>query len=401
MGIENTILSDPINQWLFSIKNNDIFLVGGYIRDILMCVISRDKDYILKDNVKDIAEESAKRFNGVFITLKTPTTYRVVLKNKEVLDFSTLKGSINEDLKSRDFTVNAIAWSPRRGIIDPFGGISDLKNHIIKAVRIENLSADPLRIIRAYRFAAELGFKIEKNTRKGLKRYTGGIDKVAGERITEEVFRILRNKDATTYLKECYKDNVLRKVFDINLERLAQNLKLLRKFDLFLKGLPKRFNKILEEETSQGLKRAGLIRLVLLLMNGGEDILKNTRLKVSRKIRKALRAIHKGYAIAREGTPSMERLFKIFKATEDNIFESAIALSIVKGYDAIDLLNRVERYLKIKNKTLLDGNDIQRILNISAGERIGKILLSLQERQFKSLIKTKAQAEQWLISNFT
>lgn len=399
MEITKRILSDPINRWVFSIPDTDVFLVGGYIRDILRGAISKDKDYILKDNVIEIAQESAKRFKGTFIPLKPPTAYRVVLKNKEVLDFSALVGSITEDLKRRDFTINAIAWSPKTGIIDPFEGISDLNNHILRVVRIRNLSADPLRIIRAYRFAAELGFRIEQNTKKGLGRYAKGLARVAEERITEELFKILSNKDAATRLNECYKDSVLGRIFLINTDRLASNLKLINKFGLFLKALPKKLDKILEENVSQGLNRAGIIRLVLLLMNAGN--FKNTRLKVSRSIRKALRDIHTGYSIDKVGASSSARLFKIFKATEESIFEMAVVLSITKGYDMKSLLNRAEEYLKVKNEILLSGNDIQKILNIPPGERIGKILLSLQEKQFKGLIKTKAEAKRWLMSNLT
>lgn len=406
LNIAKTVFSDPINKWIFSTASTDIFLVGGYVRDILRGVISSDKDYALKGNVEDIAAKTAKRFNGTLIPLKPPTTYRVVLRNKDVLDFSYLQGSIDEDLKKRDFTINAMAWSPKTGIIDPFEGQSDLNNKIIKAVRMKNLLNDPLRILRAYRLASELSFKIEQETKESLKRYARVLPVVASERITEEFFKILKNKNATKYLNECYKDEVLERIFKSS--QLASNIKLLSKLDLFLKKLSPKISKSLhfEDEISQGLSRMGLIRLVLLLMNKKDIALKERRLRVSRNIQKALENIHTGYAIALnekladEKFPQ-EKLFKIFKTAEDNIFEVCIVLSLMLELKATELFKRAHEYIKTRNKILLNGDEIQSLLNLPPGNKIGRILSALQEAQFKGYIKTSAEAKKWVLANFT
>ncbi len=100
MDISKTILSDPINKWVFFNAKKEAFLVGGYVRDLLRGHISKDKDFVLgfaygeKNAVENIAIETAKKFNGTFIILNPKKTYRVVLKHKvgttrfrEVLDF--------------------------------------------------------------------------------------------------------------------------------------------------------------------------------------------------------------------------------------------------------------------------------------------------------------------------
>lgn len=421
MSIKNTILSDPVNRFLFFTANTDVFIVGGYIRDILRGMISKDKDYAIKDNVKNIAGKVAKRFDGTLVALKPPTTrdrvastYRVVLKNRfrGILDFSSLQGSIDEDLKRRDFTINAIAWSPKTGIIDPSGGKADLKRRIIKVVRTRNLLDDPLRIIRAYRVAGELGFKIEQSTRKNLRRYSSGLVKVASERITEEVFKLIVNKDATPYIKQCYKDRVLERIFKINTESLKANIRLLNKLDLLIRTLPRKPKKYLKEEISQGLNRMGIIRLALLFLNthlpdGSQvPLIENTRLRVSNIIQRALTDIYNGYSIAIKDKGSLreiskDRLFKVFNTAGNRVFEVCIVLSIVRGYNTKRLLAMAEDYLKIKDKILLNGEDIQRILHITPCKEVGKMLLSLKEAQFRGGIKNRAEAESWLLANFT
>ncbi len=428
MDISKKILSDPVNRWVFNNGEKDIFIVGGYIRDILLGKKTKDKDFVLKKNAKKIAIKAAKKFNGTFIIFRNGTIYRVVIKHKkgaarqgqlisgvrEVLDFSNLTTSINNDLKDRDFTINAIAWSPETGIIDPAGGRKDLKNRIVTAVRAKNLGNDPLRTIRAYRIAAELGFRIEKHTREKIKRYAHGLTNVAPERITEEFFKILSNNNSFKYLLEFYKDKVLDKILNTpdvgNSNILSRKIKFLGDFDSFLKKeclkIPegKKITAQLNEEISQCLNRIGLLRLALLLTG---EVITIGRLKISKNINKALRDIHNVYnevVLKRSRTIkkiSHEELYKTFSAAGDRVLETAIILSFITGKNLKWVLKKADEFLKIKNKILLNGNDVQKLLKIKPGTALGKILSSLKEQQFKGLIKTKAEAKRWLAGYFT
>ncbi|MDO9028239.1 MAG: hypothetical protein Q7U68_05190, partial [Candidatus Roizmanbacteria bacterium] len=311
-----------------------------------------------------------------------------------------------EDLLRRDFTINAIAWSLKTGILDPFTGRSDMENKIVKAVRMNNLLADPLRVVRAYRIAAELGFEIEENTRVNLKRFAKGLVIISPERITEETFKILKNKNAAAYLNECFNDGVLEKIFRKK-DGLEAGTQFISNFDFFLKTLPKKISVSLglEKEISQGLTRKGLIRLALLLIDKEGHALKKCRLRVSRNIHKAVENIHAGYSIASSEKIFQEipreRLFKIFTKVQDCVFEACIVLSVALGLNAEELFKRAQEYLRVKNEILLNGDDIQSLLNIPQGYRIGRMLSAIQEAQFKGYIKTKAEAERWIISNFT
>jgi len=114
-----------------------IYLVGGYIRDIFIGTETDDRDYVLEGyGAWEFAKMVAGIFNGSFVGLDKERDISRVVIEKRTLDFSGTSGKlIEEDLKRRDFTINSIAWSPVRGIIDPLNGIEDIKSSVIRAVK--------------------------------------------------------------------------------------------------------------------------------------------------------------------------------------------------------------------------------------------------------------------------
>ena len=110
---------------------------------------------------------------------------------------------VEEDLARRDFTVNAMAYSPRRGFRDPFGGREDLKNHILRAVGDpqQRFREDALRILRGLRFAARFGFQIEENTRRAMDEEIAGLDALARERVMTELTGFLLAAKAPDLLR--------------------------------------------------------------------------------------------------------------------------------------------------------------------------------------------------------
>ena len=150
------------------------YLVGGVIRDFFMGKNSLDRDIAIKDALK-FAQKLAEKFDATFITLDNENKiYRVVLKdNSNYLDISELRGnSIEEDLKQRDFTINAIAYDLKEEkFIDVNCGINDIKEKKIRAIREENFIDDPLRILRAFRFMATTGFELSEDLIQILKKH--------------------------------------------------------------------------------------------------------------------------------------------------------------------------------------------------------------------------------------
>ncbi|HCC69110.1 MAG TPA: hypothetical protein DEP99_04410 [Nitrospiraceae bacterium] len=395
------ILSDPVNKWVFSSKDA-VFLVGGYIRDLFRGIPSKDRDYVVKGNIKKIASRFAEQFQGTVIMFKKDPICRVILQDRNIIDFTPLMGSINENLRHRDFTINALAWSKKSGLIDLHGGVEDIKNRIIRAVRIKNLLLDPLRILRAYRFGLELGGSIEERTKKALKRYSRQLKKVAPERITEELFKILNHDRSTQYLPYLIEDNVLNTILSLknskNSNRLARNIKFLKTFDSFLKVTSPDVKKQLEEKTSQGITKKGFLRLVLLA--GDNDLRFYEKLRLSRNNKKAFKNVLTAYKLM-AGRVTEEKLFEAFMKSQDKAIELSVMICIKKSESPAKIFKYMNSYLRAVNKPLLNGEDIKTILKIKAGPKIGVVLRAAQKAQFKGLINTRMQAKKWLVLNFT
>jgi poly(A) polymerase len=194
------------------------YLVGGFVRDLLLGRDTADIDMAVAADALEIAPKVAAAINGRYVSLDEVNRIgRVVLANQEVastggqwvFDFSTVKGSIEQDLAQRDFTVDAMAVdlgevanqphlrdeSGRERVdvqlIDPFGGRNDLAQGIIRVVSKTVFESDAARLLRAVRLAAELNLSIDKETEALIKHYCHLVAGVAGERVREELLRIL------------------------------------------------------------------------------------------------------------------------------------------------------------------------------------------------------------------
>lgn len=194
-------------------KNVDCYLVGGFWRDFILKKETFDLDFAVEKQSRLISRQLAKELNASWVILDDKNEiYRVVIKgeNKNFqLDFSDFKGKdLQGDLCRRDFTINALAGRifPEMAsfkslrVLDLFGGKKDIKKRIIRMVSPLVLKADPLRILRAYRFAATLGFKIEPHTEKIISASVNSIRKVSKERIRDEFFKILSITGSYVYL---------------------------------------------------------------------------------------------------------------------------------------------------------------------------------------------------------
>jgi poly(A) polymerase len=181
------------------------YLVGGFIRDSRLKRTTADIDIALAANALELAPKIADALGGKFILLnKQNRICRVVVADKKAplggrwqLDFTSLEDSIEQDLGRRDFTIDAIAVDleeiGREGatLIDPFNGLSDLKNRVIRAVAETVFEDDAVRLLRAVRLAAELGFSLDERTEALVKSQCHLITNVAGERLREELVRLL------------------------------------------------------------------------------------------------------------------------------------------------------------------------------------------------------------------
>lgn len=201
------------------------FLVGGTIRDILLNrdLLIQDLDFVTKEDPKDFVESLLETLEGKLIPMdKEKRLYRVRLKEGLILDFTQMEGdSIEKDLEKRDLTISAMAYPldapwplEEEYIIDPFGGREDIEKRRVRHIREEAFEEDPLRLIRAPRFMAQLRFNMGEETIQVIRKHAHLLKNVAGERITHELFLILREDKTYHFLTFMDKKlNILNKIF--------------------------------------------------------------------------------------------------------------------------------------------------------------------------------------------
>ncbi len=182
-----------------ALPGQEIYLVGGAVRDMLRNRLSHDLDFALPSNGIALARKVANTLEADFMVLDAERdTGRVIFSDADgsrtFLDFATYRNgdTLEADLRARDFTMNAIAYDIHAGtIIDPLSGASDLRAKLIRACSPTALQDDPVRILRAIRQAAAFDFKIEIETRKAMKTSASLLPNISPERQRDEVFKIL------------------------------------------------------------------------------------------------------------------------------------------------------------------------------------------------------------------
>jgi poly(A) polymerase len=163
----------------------------------------------------------AQALGGTFVLLDEQERTTRVVWGKEIMDLAEFRGpGLEGDLRGRDFTLNALAVNleavlGRRPLelIDPLGGLADLEQGLIRMVAPENLAYDPLRLLRAYRFAATHSFRLSPETAAAIAQYAGLFPRVAGERVHQELFLLLAAPRAAPVLREMDRSGLLTQIF--------------------------------------------------------------------------------------------------------------------------------------------------------------------------------------------
>ncbi|MFT7230198.1 MAG: poly(A) polymerase [Bacteroidia bacterium] len=210
------------------------FVIGGFVRDIYLKRESKDVDFVTVGSGIALAEAVKKRMKGShlnifknFGTAQIKTTdweFEFVGARKESYDRSSRKpkiedGTFEDDIYRRDFTINTLAISLNEQnygeLIDTFGGLQDLEAGIIKTPLEPKItfSDDPLRMMRAVRFATQLDFKIEEETFQALKSEASRLEIISQERITDELNKIIQSKKPSIGFKILFDTKLLHLFF--------------------------------------------------------------------------------------------------------------------------------------------------------------------------------------------
>jgi tRNA nucleotidyltransferase/poly(A) polymerase len=178
---------EPLDRAREVVAGEEAWVVGGAVRDELLGRAIVDLDIACRD-----PEPAARRYGGpVFPLSERHGAWRVALEGGRTVDFTPLRDGIEADLATRDFTINAIARPLAGGDpVDPFGGVADLEQRVIRAVAPSIFEDDPLRLLRAVRLEDELGFSLDAETERLIREQAGLVTRPAGERILAELIRL-------------------------------------------------------------------------------------------------------------------------------------------------------------------------------------------------------------------
>jgi len=437
------IINDEILNSIEHItKKYDCYLVGGYIRNLIIeNKNSNDRDIVCLNNTYSLTKEIADFFNGTLIELDNDNKiYRIVLKDKtNYLDVSeALNNNIMQDASRRDFTINSIFYNlNKKEIFDPFNGIQDIKNKIIKTSNLNNLKDDPLRFLRLYRFYSKTNFKIEKNLEEFAIENFNLINTVAKERINQEIMLIFESERTAETLLKMYNDNTLNYIFPFvdKIKKIPKNShhhldlihhsietvknistnKALLKLAAFYHDIGKPQTWSIDENGRHRFIGHDII---------GSEIVKSEleNLKFSNKqiayISKIIR--HHIYPSAlincnqkdkkafarftrKIGNDSLD-LIELAKA--DRLSAKGIAITEDIIQNSLNHLENLKNYYleienKIKNpKPLLNGNEIMELLNIKPSKLIKEITENLIELALLNEITTKEEAKTYLLKNY-
>ena len=236
--IDHTLIIDELERSIKFYNWNSIlsflpkgsYLVGGYIRDIILKRVTEkvDVDIVVPFNAIEIGKMISENIKSKFIILdKEREVVRIILNHISIDIANQISSTIEGDLRSRDFSINSIAFLfDKKLLYDPLNGLKDLQFSLLKTYSEINLLNDPLRILRCFRFVSELNFKIDLQLVDFIKKNKGKLYLVAKERINYEIQKIVHGAnalDAVLLIKKLNifaTDNLSEDSFFLDLEKI-------------------------------------------------------------------------------------------------------------------------------------------------------------------------------------
>jgi tRNA nucleotidyltransferase/poly(A) polymerase len=216
------------------------YLVGGCVRDLILGRMPCDYDVVILGDAEGYARSLAAALGVRIVAIGKPAfrVWRLVADRLVVDVAAAAGGSIANDLRRRDFTINALAIHSASGaVVDVSGGIEDLAARTIRMASAAAFRTDPLRLLRAFRLASQLGFAIDPHTGAAICREAHLIGASAGERIREELFKLLAATAAYAQVADMRQAGLLQAIFPEREPALIEpSLQILRALEAILEG---------------------------------------------------------------------------------------------------------------------------------------------------------------------
>jgi tRNA nucleotidyltransferase (CCA-adding enzyme) len=369
-------------------------LVGGAVRDALL---NRQRDYLDLDLVLpsfavETARKIANAFQVGFVVLDDRRQIARLVFEQGTVDFALQEGvDLEADLRRRDFTVNAIAYDLQQAVLfDPVGGRVDLDRRCLRMVSLKNLSDDPLRLLRAYRQAAQLDFNLDGATQSALRQLAPLIGTMAAERVQTELNYLLSHRRGLGWLKIAWEDGLIKPWLPrVTAEKLGFTLQI---DPIALK---------LEQETAYHFiphyQRLGKLTC-LVAQNSQKAEQELVRLKYSRaEIRTVMTVLRSLPIFHQAALPlALKDQYLLFLEV-GKVFPVFALVAIAMGCDRLTIISLLHRFLDPSDpvahpRALVTGKDLIEQLQIKPSPLVGKLLTALQIAQVEGKIQTPDQA---------
>ena len=432
LNLEASPLS-PRN-WPFSLDclPETAHLVGGVVRDALLGREPEylDLDFVVPEGSVEIAQAIARKYKAGFVVLDAERQIARVVFGDATVDFALQEGaSLEQDLQRRDFTVNAIAYSPHQeALVDPVEGYEDILRRRLRMISRENLEDDPLRLLRAYRQAAQLGFEVERDTDQAIGELSDRISVVAAERVQSELNTLLSNPQGLPWLERAWQAGLLRTWLpDLERNSLAQVACLGQLAELAAQDLAGLLTPPASFQKSSLGKDSCLpvAKLVALCAEAPELAESQSQgLKYSRLEMRAAGSVRRLQHLLRSPEMSIRDQYFLFQSAGD-LFPVLALVTLAEQLQSHDLvllpqgevmsalgsllegtmlLPLIERYFNGADPVahpspLLSGKSLMKALEIKPGPQIGLLLTELQVAQAEGLVGDEVEAIAWLKAN--
>ncbi|MCD6574617.1 transcription antitermination factor NusB [Candidatus Aerophobetes bacterium] len=390
------------------------YLVGGFIRDSLLGKEARDFDIVLESKDFEIVEKFAHQY-GKHPVVLDDNLRRVILPEGYQMDFSLQKASLESDLEERDFTIDALALDtnhikiPNLYLIDIKGGLEDLCNHRIALMNDNALDRDPLRMLRAIRLKLQLSFEIDRHLLDMIFEKHHLIDRVAKERIREEIFLILKNPAAG----ECLNQPAFKKLMENALKNpvYPENIQYLERIispdTNLLHSVKSKLVKHLERRVGN-VTHMQLLKLISLIFSPfqkeGKEV-KVEDLALSKKEKRIIGKVISSLPTLEKLTdkPSDSSKLSAFFLQGGEETPQICLLAVLARKEDASYLSFMEEVLSIffekyslilQPPRLVSGNELIDKLGIKPGPQLNIILNKIHQAQITGEVKKKDEALQ-------
>lgn len=402
--------------WPFDLKwlPKSACLVGGTVRDALLDRHSEylDLDFVLPSNAVETAQAIARHYRAGFVVLDAERQIARVVFEQGTADFALQVGeTLEDDLRRRDFTVNAIAYNPHtKDLLDPLHGYEDLQRKRLRMVSVENLAEDPLRLLRAYRQAAQLGFSLESETQQAIRGLAPSLKRIAAERVQSELNYLLGTARGTHWIKTAWEDGLLNDWFpSATVEKLSQiaaidhvTVHLQETWTEFWSELSRTVRGTPKASEAKGSVRTWvtIAKLASLLPDDPELAEAQLwRLKYSRAEIQAVCTVLKALPQIMGSTIadwSLAEQYQFFQAV-GIVFPAIALLGFAIQLPVEDVAMLIDRFLNLADPVahpspILTGQDLIGLLQIPPSPQIGRILAALQLARAEGKILTREDA---------